>query len=74
MPFPAHLDAPPSVEFSIQDFKDGQSITFRLIRGEYHHRLGALGVFVPSGAATYPRAAAHARHLHGVPAIGSRST
>ena len=73
MPFPPHLDAPPPVEFTIRDFKGGEPITFRLIRGEYHHRLGALGVFVPTGAATYPRAAAHARTLHGLPAIGTRS-
>lgn len=69
-----HLDSPPPVEFPIHNFKDGQTITFRLTGGQYFHRLGYDGDFVPSGASTYPRAAAHARTLHGLPAIGSRST
>ena len=74
MPFPASVDAPPPVEFTIQKFKGDRPITFRLVRGEYYHRLGGDGVFVPSGAGTYPRAAAHARRLHGLPAIGGSTS
>lgn len=57
---------PPPVEFTVHGFKDGRPITFRLVRGEYFHRLGADGVFVPTGSSTYPAAAAHARRLHGI--------
>lgn len=59
---------PRPMEFTIRDFKDGRPITYRVVGGVYFHRLGSTGEFVSTGSDSYCRAAAHARHHHGVTA------
>lgn len=61
-----HATNLPPPEFTVQEFKDGFPITYRLIGGKYFHRYGYAGEFVATGCTTYPGAAAHARRMHGV--------
>jgi hypothetical protein len=65
-PCPDSRALPPPVEFTVQNFKDGFPITYRLVGGQYFHRLGYAGDFMPTGCDAYPGAAAHARRLHKV--------
>lgn len=58
--------APPPLEFTIQNFHEGRPITYRCADGRWFHRLGTARSFVATQATSYPGAAAHARHYHGI--------
>ena len=67
---PENLPPPPS--FTVQNFKDGRSITYTLTREGYVFQVSG-DEPVATGASSYPAAAAKARARYGLPAIGSAS-
>lgn len=66
---PSHI-AP--LSFTCENFKDGRSITYTLTREGYVFQVQG-DKAVKAGTASHPAAAAKARALYQVPAIGSAS-
>jgi hypothetical protein len=70
VPPPANL--PPPLSFTVQDFKDGRSITYTLTREGYVFQVAG-DAAVRAETSNYPKAAAKARAMYQLPPIGSAS-